>query len=1098
MSDSVSEWLEDLKLGRYAEAFEENDIDLLVLPNLTSEDLREIGVRSVGHRRKILGAISNVVPQQHDEPNQVKNVAILPETTRRQVSVLFADLSGFTTLSATMDPEETHALLNRFFVAVGEVIADYGGIVDKHIGDAVMAVFGAPFAHTNDHERTLRAAVEIHYVVEKLDPPLKVHIGVASGQVVASATGGSEHSEYTVTGDSVNLASRLTDLASAGETYVSESIQRALGKSFIGKSLGEKLIDGLPEPVTVWQLDRIADLAETDRLPFVGRKVECENFKRILDRCLKEEHGAVCIVRGEAGIGKSRLLDEFDRLAREMRFETHTGVVLDFGTMTGRDTVRALTRSLLSIEQDASDLQRSKIANQAIASGKLGEHHRAFLNDLLDLDQSPDLQGFYDAMDNKLRNAGKQRTLAELVRASAQDKPVLLRVEDLHWANPILLDSAAILARLTAEEKVVLVLTTRLSGDPFRSDWRKECSDAEISSLTLEPINPDEAGELAKCFANIDSQLAMTCVEKSGGNPLLLEQLLYNVDEVGDGELPGSIQTIVQARLDALPFNERQMLQSASVLGQQFTDAAVEAISGNTFRPDMLIGQALLRRTGKEFKFAHALIRDGIYETLLRTQRKDFHTKAADYFRNSDQFLHAQHLDYAGDPEAPGAYLNAAKKQQERLRLNAALSAVERALEINSTVSPRFELNCLRGDLLQDLGQNAESIQAFETALDFADNDKDRCRVHMGLAAAMRIIERADDAFIQLEKAQSVAQANNMEIVLAEVHYQRGNLFFPLGRIGDCMAEHEASLGYARQANSLEAEAKALGGLGDANYVGGRIRSAFNQFSSCLEIARSKSLRRIEVANLPMTGLAMHFLGDPDGADMCAHDAITKATEIKDFRAQLTSHAVLLETSRRRGDYDALWQHAKNLEELANTIGARRFIPFALKSYADCKFFVEGDSAGAFELIKTAHAICEEVGAAFFGAVALGTGALAAQSATDRKWALTQAENVLAAGAVSHNYLMFYIDAMDACRAAGELDRALHYAEALEDYTANEPLEWTNFNIDRTRALVEVERGSSKSELPEILEELKVFAEERSYQPSIPDIEEALFKLRPV
>ncbi len=215
--------LEALDLGKYHEVFAENEIDMAAAQFLTDDDLKELGL-PMGPGRKFAAAIAALAPSASNALTAIES-----QGERRQVTALFADIFGFTRMSSGIDAEETHAMLNNFFAAVDNIVHGYGGMVDKHIGDAVMAVFGAPVAHTDDPERALRAAGEIHDAVARLSPPLKVHIGVASGQVVASSTGSTAHTEYTVTGDSVNLAARMTDLAGPEQTLASASVRRAVG-----------------------------------------------------------------------------------------------------------------------------------------------------------------------------------------------------------------------------------------------------------------------------------------------------------------------------------------------------------------------------------------------------------------------------------------------------------------------------------------------------------------------------------------------------------------------------------------------------------------------------------------------------------------------------------------------------------------------------------------------------------------------------------------------------------------------------------------------------------------------------------------------------
>ena len=266
VASTIKDWLNNLGLGKYAQAFADNEIDLEVLPHLSDEDLKQIGL-PLGPRRKLQQAILPL--GSRTEASSGSNESSLKlRGERRQVTVLFADLSGFTALSNTLDAEEVHEILNRYFETVDGIIAGYGGRVDKHIGDSVMAVFGAPTAHTNDPERAARAACDVHEALKTLSldvgRDLKSHIGIASGQVVASGTGSGEHSEYTVTGETVNLASRLDDLAGPGETLISEAVHRAIAR-FAACSRREAVsVKGIADPVSIWCLEGIETNPDTD------------------------------------------------------------------------------------------------------------------------------------------------------------------------------------------------------------------------------------------------------------------------------------------------------------------------------------------------------------------------------------------------------------------------------------------------------------------------------------------------------------------------------------------------------------------------------------------------------------------------------------------------------------------------------------------------------------------------------------------------------------------------------------------------------------------------------------------------------------------
>ncbi len=228
----VGAWLRELGLAEYAEAFATNGIDSAILPELTNDDLKDLGIARLADRKRLLKAIEELSSDTAPERREI--TSSIPAGERRQVTVLFADLAGYTRLTSALGAEEIHALLNRYFEAVDAVVESYGGVVDKHIGDNVMAVFGAPVAHDDDPMRAVRAALTIHERMAALSKEggrlLQAHIGIASGQVVASSTGSDAHREYTVTGDSVNLAARLQDKAQPGETLISDALRRVFGE----------------------------------------------------------------------------------------------------------------------------------------------------------------------------------------------------------------------------------------------------------------------------------------------------------------------------------------------------------------------------------------------------------------------------------------------------------------------------------------------------------------------------------------------------------------------------------------------------------------------------------------------------------------------------------------------------------------------------------------------------------------------------------------------------------------------------------------------------------------------------------------------------
>jgi hypothetical protein len=273
-----------------------------------------------------------------------------------------------------------------------------------------MAVFGAPISHGNDPERAVRTAAAIHEampaVSETVGREIQVHIGVASGQVVASGVGSNE--SYTVTGESVNLASRLTDKAGPNETLVSETVMQAVDGRFSAEDLGHLSLKGIVNPVRAFRVleQTTADSPASSR-PFVGRQAELQQLKAVLEATAETRAGHVIYLRGEAGIGKTRITEEIERLASLQGFNCHRALVLDFGAGKGQDAIRSLTRSLLSVTSSCSEDMLATAVETALQDHIIGKDQAVFLNDLLGLSQPLELRSLYSAMDNARLNQGK-------------------------------------------------------------------------------------------------------------------------------------------------------------------------------------------------------------------------------------------------------------------------------------------------------------------------------------------------------------------------------------------------------------------------------------------------------------------------------------------------------------------------------------------------------------------------------------------------------------------------------------------------------------------------------------------------------------------
>jgi tetratricopeptide (TPR) repeat protein len=558
-------------------------------------------------------------------------------------------------------------------------------------------------------------------------------------------------------------------------------------------------------------------------------------------------------------------------------------------------------------------------------------------------------------------------------------------------------------------------------------------------------------------------QFVERCVERAAGNPLFLEQLLRHAEESAEAGVPGSVQSLVQARLDRLDTMDKAALQAASVLGQRFDQEALSHLLGKRdYDPHPLVAHFLLRPQGEAFLFAHALIRDAVYETLLKSRRRELHRRAAHWFAGRDLVLRAEHLDRAEDGEAPPAYLAAARAQAAEYRYDLARRLVERGAALAVSRADRFALACFQGEILHDLGDMASAKQAYEAALAAAESGGERCRAWIGLAAVKRVTDELEGASADLDRADAEAVAQGLTAEQARTHFLRGNLLFPRGDIEGCLREHELSLEFARAAGSVELEAAALGGIGDAEYVRGRMISAHDRLHRCTELAREHGLGRIEVANLAQIAHSTLYFRPQQDALEHALSAAASAMKVGHGRAELNARLAAMFALFALGELEPCREQIGKAQALVHRLGARRFEPVS-HLYHGKLAVAEGRRLEAIQPLEEALDLSRRTGNGFHGPQILSALASALDGPEERRLALAEGEAVIRAGCVGHNPLRFYPDAMQVALDLADCEEVERYATALEDYTRAEPLPWSDFFIARGRALAAV-RNAPPSE----------------------------------
>ncbi len=628
------------------------------------------------------------------------------------MTVLFADLVGFTARAEKLDPEDVRAILTPYFARVRGDIEGFGGTVEKFIGDAVMAVFGAPVAHGDDPERAVRAALAMCAAVDELnqnDPELelRVRIAVNTGEALVSLAASVSHGEGVVAGDVVNTASRLQEAAPVNGILVGEETYRAT-RSVIRYEEAEPVVaKGKQEPVRVWRaLAASAGPGEraAGRVPMLGRVSELAVLQRIWERVVADQRPQLVTLFGPAGIGKTRLATEFGQLARAGAARVIKGRSLPYGEVIPYGAFATQVKQVARIfDTDEAEAACEKL-DRAIAELLDGEANEASSHIAM-------LIGV-----GREGGVGDRQTLffsaRRLVEALANERPTVLVFEDIHWADAGMLDLLEVLASRVRDVPLLLLALARPELLERRPAWGGGLPG--YTALPVEALSEEHAKELAvqvlmQMQKRSDESGEISLVGE--GNPLFIEELAASVAEHATAtaaELPTTIRGIVSARLDALPPGERTVLLDAAVVGKVFWTGALERMSSGQLDLaellDSLDGRDLIRREpvsrlrgDQQFSFKHDLIRDAAYATLPRQQRRKRHAQVAAFLEETTPEIPAaasalaQHWREAGeDRRAADSFVIAGDQAGRGWAKEEAVGFYQQALDLIGDEDPEL------------------------------------------------------------------------------------------------------------------------------------------------------------------------------------------------------------------------------------------------------------------------------------------------------------------------------------------------------------------------------------------------------------------------
>ncbi len=653
MTRNIAKWLEGLGLGKLAGVFDSNDIDFSALPQISEQDLKDLGL-TVGARRKVMAAIAlldrETIGQEADATSSKTDAvetAKDDDAERRQLTVMFCDLVGSTPLSTRLDPEDLREVMREYQDTVSGIVERFGGYVANFLGDGVVAYFGWPSADEDQALQAVRAGLASVDAVASLARPdgdrLSARVGLATGTVVVGTLAvGNVEQAGAIAGDTPNMAARLQAEAAPGEVVIGGILRHLLSSYFALHSLGQRHLRGLSEPVAVWRVDReISGQSRFDTTHagpltnFVGREHE---LGLLIDRweMASEREGQVVLVSGEAGIGKSRLCETFrSKVRSDRQLSLRYQCAPEHATSPLYPPIQQLNSAAGIKVDDSNDQKLDKLEALIGRSGDTGTDTVKLFANLLGLsfgDRFGELN--YNALE--IKNLSLCALANHLVQLATKD-PVLLIVEDAHWMDPTSTEFFDLVAGQIQTSQILVLMTHRPEWiSPFNAS-------SHIASLQLNRLGSRHVREMVHAVAKheMNGDVIDEIIRRTDGVPLFVEEVTRTLAETGVDpdqlNIPATLQALLLTRLDRLGKEAKGVAQAGAVVGRQFSREMLETLSGLqhedlTLALDRLVESQLLYRlpNGTEYLFKHALVRDAAYQSLLRARRRHLHRTAAD------------------------------------------------------------------------------------------------------------------------------------------------------------------------------------------------------------------------------------------------------------------------------------------------------------------------------------------------------------------------------------------------------------------------------------------------------------------------------------
>ncbi len=941
---------------------------------------------------------------------------------RRTVTVLFADLSGYTAVAARLDPESVKRQLERILGRLGEEVLAYGGYVDKFIGDNVMAIFGAPVAHGDDAERAVRAGLGMQAAMEELNEPLAAQhgvtfelcVGINTGEVLAGHVGDS----YTVIGDTVNVAARLQAAARPGSVTVGEGTYRATREAIGFDALAEPLVlKGKSEPVPAWEAlvaggeTPSAQAAGPVRAPLVGRTAELAQLRDLLGRVQRRRGPHLATVIGDPGVGKSRLLREFEGelQSHELQPLTRRGRCLPYGSSIVYWPLGEVIRAECGIiDGDPPAAAWEKLSSRIgqlldgpEAEGRSSASKAAVVGRLLGI-EGPD-PALGEQEDAQQAREVFFATVRACVEGLARERPLVLVWEDIHWADEGMLDLIEHLVQWV-RAPVLQICLAREELLERRSSWGGVRRDS--TTLFLEPLGESETRELISALMQIDGineSVVSAVAARAEGNPLFAEEMVRRLseeDSASAAELPATVHALLAARLDSLEPFQRKLLAHAAVIGRTFWEGALvpiaeaeggdldEALRALHDKDIVVAGEGSALAGEPELAFKHALIRDAAYEMLPKAVRAQKHFEVARFIeaRAGERVeelvaLLAEHygraaelgaeLGLAAGDLAPYRakamfYLEAAGDAATAFYSNAdAFSDYEAALE-QADEDPDAIARLLekQGDVALRLGRVDAAIDVWERALDHHGGREDLehvAELHRKIGAGLAHKGERKQAIEHHQRGINLIKDGEPSLALVRLYEEAAWLYMQTGDNMLAIYAAEKALRLAERLGEVRAASRAHGIFGRVfGRIGDTVKAREN-LERAVELARGSDAQETVIALMALGHHLESSDGDYTAAAGSFREALALARQIGDVPAEIELHAAVGQLALYAADWAEVERCSDASAELSEREGliGKLCLPDALRGRLHWRAGQWQESESAY---RRAHELAEQIG----------------------------------------------------------------------------------------------------------------------------------------